>query len=147
MFLYHPVCLSVLAGGSPPVCVECSNGKKFYADICLVTVSLGCLKQNSARLFHPPLPDSKVEAIQRVAMGTVNKILLEFDGQVLPNGIFRLEMIWDYDNIDQEEIADRWFKKIGSFEAVADDVLMGEYSGHGRVVAVVFSLSCELVLC
>lgn len=108
------------------VCVECSNGKKFYADVCLVTISLGYLKQHSARLFHPPLPDSKVEAIQRVAMGTCNKIILEFDGQVLPDGIFRLEMVWDYSNDEGENLADRWHKKIGSFEAVADDVLMGE---------------------
>jgi len=120
------VCVCLLAGGHRAVCVECSNGKKFFADICLVTISLGYLKQHSARLFNPPLPDPKVEAIQRVAMGTVNKIILEFDGQVLPDGIFRLEMVWDYDGVDNEELADRWFKKIGSFEAVADNVIMGE---------------------
>lgn len=115
-----------LAGGNHPICVECSNGKKFHADICLVTISLGCLKHNSTRLFNPPLPDSKVEAIQHVAIGTVNKIILEFDAQVLPDGIFRLEMVWDYENYENEDVSERWHKKIGSFEAVADDVLMGE---------------------
>jgi len=115
------------AGSTRPVCVECSNGKKFYADVCLITVSLGYLKQHSARLFNPPLPDSKVEAMQRIAMGTCNKIIMEFDGQVLPDGIFRLEMVWDYENFGNEPLAERWFKKIGSFEAVADDVLMGEF--------------------
>jgi len=128
------VCLCLIvgadSGSSHAVCVECSNGKKFYADICLVTISLGYLKQHSARLFNPPLPDSKVEAIQRVAMGTCNKIILEFDGQVLPDGIFRLEMVWDYSNDEGETVADRWHKKIGSFEAVADDVLMGERARH-----------------
>jgi len=75
----------VFTGSGPhAICVECSNGKKFYADVCLVTISLGYLKQHSARLFNPPLPDAKVEAIQRVAMGTCNKIILEFDGQVRP---------------------------------------------------------------
>jgi len=49
-----------------------------------------------------------------------------FDVQVLPDGIFRLEMVWDYSNDEGEILADRWHKKIGSFEAVADDVLMGE---------------------
>ena len=130
------LCLCYIAGSSQSVCVECSNGKKFCADFCLVTISLGYLKQHSARLFNPPLPDSKVEAIERVAIGTVNKIILEFDGQVLPDGIFRLEMIWDYENIENEQIADRWHKKIGSFEAVADDVLMGEYSPARYIPAV-----------
>ena len=130
MSVYVSVCLTVGAdaGSSRAVCVECSNGKKFYADVCLVTISLGYLKQHSARLFNPPLPDSKVEAIQRIAMGTCNKIILEFDGQVLPDGIFRLEMVWDYSNDEGEMLADRWHKKIGSFEAVADDVLMCELS-------------------
>jgi len=130
------VCLSVCVcllsaadtGTSYPVCVECSNGKKFYADFCLITISLGYLKKHGPRLFSPPLPDPKVEAIQHVAMGTVNKIILEFDGQVLPDGIFRLEMIWDYENVESEELADRWHKKIGSFEAVGDNVLMGQSS-------------------
>jgi len=136
--------LCFIAGGGQPVCIECSNGKKFYADICIVTISLGYLKQHSARLFNPLLPDSKVEAIERVAMGTVNKIILEFDGQVLPDGIFRLEMVWDYKNIDHLDIAERWHKKIGSFEAVADDVLMGEctwnknYSVIQMIITIVY---------
>lgn len=119
--------MCLIAGSSQAVCVECSNGKKFFCDICLVTISLGYLKQHSARLFNPPLPDPKVEAIQRVAMGTCNKIILEFDGQVLPDGIFRLEMVWDYDGMDGDDLANCWFKKVGSFEAVADNVLMGEW--------------------
>ena len=77
MSIYLPVCVCLLAGSPHSVSVECSNGKKFYADVCLVTVSLGYLKQHSARMFNPPLPDTKVDAIERVAMGTVNKIILE----------------------------------------------------------------------
>jgi len=150
VYLSLCVCMCVLAGGNHSVCVECSNGKKFYADVCLITISLGCLKQHAARLFNPPLPDAKAEAIENVAMGTVNKIILEFDGQVLPDGIFRLEMIWDYDNYDNEQIADRWHKKIGSFEAVADDVLMGkqavsELSLYKLVTGV--RLSCDVHMC
>ena len=109
-----------------PVCVECQNGAKFYADQVLVTVSLGYLKQHCGRLFSPPLPEDKMSAIQRVAMGTVNKVILEFGGQVLPDGIFRLELIWDRDNAENEDIEKSWFKKFGSFEAVADNVLVGE---------------------
>jgi len=144
-FPRHGICVAVnvcsLAGGTQSVCVECSNGKKFYADICIITISLGFLKQHSARIFNPPLPDSKVEAIQRVAMGTVNKIILEFDEQVLPDGIFRLEMIWDYEAYDHQEIAECWYKKIGSFEAVADNVIMGEYPNTKPTRLLVISCS------
>ncbi len=109
------------------MCVECSNGRKFYADHVIVTASLGYLKRHSERLFSPPLPDYKLNAINRVAMGTVNKVLLEFAGPVLPPGVFRLEMVWDRESmIDNEDLAQTWFKKIGSFEAVADNVLMGK---------------------
>jgi spermine oxidase len=116
-----------------PVCIECSNGKKFFADVCLVTISLGYLKQHGDRLFTPPLPSNKNEAMQRIAMGTVNKIILEFDGQILPDDVFRLECVWNRENIENEDMADKWVKKIGSFEAVADNVLMGWLSGDEAV--------------
>ena len=101
--VYHQICrpgpqavwlvhisirLSVYAAGNGdannqyPVCVECSNGNKFYADVCLVTISLGYLKQHAERMFDPVLPNFKTAAIGRIAMGTVNKVILEFDGQV-----------------------------------------------------------------
>ncbi|ELT94559.1 hypothetical protein CAPTEDRAFT_225468 [Capitella teleta] len=117
-------------GAEHPVCVECQNGQKFYADHVIVTVSLGYLKQHHDRLFEPLLPVEKLSAFERVAMGTVNKVILEFDGQILPDGIFRLELIWD--RLEEDELVDlseRWFKKLGSFEAVTDNVLMGWLSG------------------
>jgi spermine oxidase len=112
------------------VCIECTNGSKFFANTCLITISLGYLKQYGDRLFSPPLPSAKNEAIQHVAMGTVNKIILEFDGQILPDDVFRLEMVWNRENIENEDMSEKWVKKIGSFEAVADNVLMGWLSGQ-----------------
>jgi hypothetical protein len=122
------LCFSAITNdvdGNYPVCIECANGKRFYAEMCLVTISLGYLKQHAARMFDPPLPDAKVEAIQRISMGTVNKIILEFDGNVLPDGVFRLEMVWTNPADVNADIADTWVRKIPSFEAVAPTVLMG----------------------
>lgn len=116
------------ANGQYPVCIECANGRKFFANVCLVTISLGYLKLHAARLFDPPLPDAKMEAIQRIAMGTVNKIILEFDDQVLPPGVFRLEMVWTEKADDNADISETWIRKLPSFEAVSDTVLMGMHN-------------------
>lgn len=108
------------------VCVECQNGKRVYADHVIVTISLGVLKKYASRMFNPQLPNFKLNAISQLAIGVVNKVILEFDEQILPDGVFRLELVWDRSNIDNEDIKDAWVKKIGSFEAVADNVLIGK---------------------
>ena len=48
------------------------------ADAVLVTVPLGCLKR-AAIAFQPPLPQWKVDAIQRLGFGNLNKVVLEFE--------------------------------------------------------------------
>ncbi|KAG5895279.1 hypothetical protein JTB14_015145 [Gonioctena quinquepunctata] len=57
--------------------VICDNGKKFLADHVICTLPLGVLKQSVNTIFQPPLPDYKLEAIDRLLFGTVDKILLE----------------------------------------------------------------------
>ena len=112
------------------VCVECQNGKRIYADHVIVTVSLGYLKKFASRLFNPPLPEFKMESISKMAIGTVNKIVLEFEsGPVLPDGIRRLEIIWDNSQYDEnEDMRDRWHRKISFFEAISENVLIGKYA-------------------
>jgi len=112
------------------ICIECQNGKKFYCDQVLCTVSLGYLKRHAGRLFSPPLPEVKLDAISRLKMGVVDKVILEFDGQVLPDGVFRLEMIWDRSNVENEDISESWVKKIGCYEAISDNVLVGWLCGR-----------------
>ncbi len=107
-------------------CVECQNGQKFYADYVLVTCSLGYLKQWAGRLFNPPLPDFKLDAINRLSIGTVNKIILEFEARVLPEGLSRLELIWDRSHVDELSLDEAWIRKIGSFDAIAETVVVGE---------------------
>ena len=108
-------------------CVECQNGKKFYANHVLVTCSLGYLKKCSGRLFSPPLPNFKLDAMNRLCIGTVNKIILEFESRVLPRGVSRLELIWDRANVENMNVNDAWIRKIGSFDAIAETVVVGEY--------------------
>ena len=114
------------ATNSGGVKVTCSNGNIFHADMVLCTIPLGYLKKYAGRLFNPQLPEFKTEAIESIAMGTVNKMLIEFDDVVLPDGVRRLELIWDIEGVDMSDLKNNWFKKIGSFEAVEDNVLIGK---------------------
>lgn len=54
-----------------------SNQTVYKADAVLVTLPLGVLKASlppSAVTFNPPLPDWKVQAIQRLGFGNLNKV-------------------------------------------------------------------------
>lgn len=128
ILLNHPVSQILWNNQDPSgyaVCIECANGKRLYGDVCLVTVSLGFLQEHAGDLFCPTLPATKMGAIRRIVMGTVNKIILEFDGQVLPDDVDRLEMIWDPTNEDAENMERDWVRKIPFFEAISSSVLMG----------------------
>lgn len=50
----------------------------FEAQHVIVTVSLGVLKANYKSIFSPPLPPRKVNSIEALQFGTMNKIILEF---------------------------------------------------------------------
>jgi monoamine oxidase len=57
-----------------------TNRGVFEADYALVTVPLGVLKRGSIS-FDPPLPEEKQQAIKRLKMGTLNKVVLRFQRQ------------------------------------------------------------------
>lgn len=54
------------------------NGLQTTADYVLVTVPLGVLKANTIQ-FTPSLPSAKLNAIQKIGMGCVNKFLVTWD--------------------------------------------------------------------
>ena len=68
---------------SSAVRILCTDGTTYQADHVIVTVSLGILQQKCSPLsckplFDPPLPEDKQSAIQKLGMGQVNKVALEF---------------------------------------------------------------------
>lgn len=62
---------------SDGVTVGTSAGKQFSADYVISTVPLGVL-QKGVIAFNPPLPKEKIEAINELEMGVMNKIYLFF---------------------------------------------------------------------
>ncbi|XP_064599632.1 peroxisomal N(1)-acetyl-spermine/spermidine oxidase-like isoform X2 [Liolophura sinensis] len=112
------------------VCVELENGEKMYANHVVVTVSVGVLKANAAHFFNPQLPIEKLRAIDHIGFGVVNKVMLEFDEQIVDPDVFRIELLWDKTPDDDSDLASSWFKKIYSFEVDHEHVLIGWLSGR-----------------
>lgn len=77
---------STSSGGSARVRIACSNGDSLEADAAIVSVSLGVLQAQHHRLFTPALPAEKVAAIERLHIGCVNKLFLDFGPADEPAG-------------------------------------------------------------
>lgn len=112
--------------------VTCENGKKFFADHVICTMPLGVLKHKADTIFQPPLPDYKLEAIDRLLFGTVDKIILEYERPFLNPNITEVLLLWDDSKDEGTEKGNyqaTWFKKIYSFAKVSDTLLVGWISG------------------
>lgn len=60
------------------VSLRVRGGGEVTADAAIVTVPLGVLKRGSIH-FEPALPEKKLQAIQRLGMGTLDKVYLLFE--------------------------------------------------------------------
>ncbi|KAL8850459.1 MAG: hypothetical protein Q9221_004601 [Calogaya cf. arnoldii] len=58
--------------------IHCEDGEVIDADRIVLTTPLGILKEGSVT-FDPPLPNWKLEPINRLGFGTLNKIILVYD--------------------------------------------------------------------
>lgn len=115
--------------GQPKVRVECENGKQFCANHVIVTVPLGVLKAKVNDLFEPPLPDYKLQAIQKLSFGTVDKIFLEYERPFLHPDISEVITLWDLQPNEEKEAAKCWYRKIYSFMKVSETLLLAWLSG------------------
>ncbi|XP_053306604.1 peroxisomal N(1)-acetyl-spermine/spermidine oxidase-like [Spea bombifrons] len=101
-----------------PVMVACEDGDTFVADHVIVTVPLGFLKERSSSFFSPSLSPEKVQSIQQMGFGTVNKILLEFKTPFWEPETEVMLLVWDGEsplinppiNLTQD-----WVKKLAGF--------------------------------
>jgi hypothetical protein len=81
----------------PNVEVVCEDGSRYYADHVICTIPLGVLKEKAASLFSPSLPQYKLDSINRLLFGTVDKILLEYDRPFLNPDISEVMLLWETD--------------------------------------------------
>lgn len=109
--------------------VVCDNGKTFYANHVICTIPLGVLKEQVSSLFEPALPQYKIESIEKLLFGTVDKIFLEYDRPFLNPEITEIMLLWE-NSQTPEDISDSWYKKIYSFSKVTETLLLGWVSGQ-----------------
>ena len=93
--LKNPIPYSNIKLNEPVIKIDSTNpdkvkvitesGLEYEADVVIFSGSLGFLKAKGLELFEPSLPDDKIEAIDKIGFGTVDKIYLEFSQPLLPN--------------------------------------------------------------
>ncbi|KFA89753.1 hypothetical protein Q664_33255 [Archangium violaceum Cb vi76] len=80
----EPVCLNSpvtkITYTDDGVVVDVKNGKRYQARKALVTVSIGVLQAKKIQ-FEPPLPPSKLDAIDGLPMGNMQKVIIDFKDQ------------------------------------------------------------------
>ena len=62
--------------------VETSSGEHYLADYAIITLPLGVLKADHAKLFEPALPEWKQKAINDMGFGANAKIFLIFETEI-----------------------------------------------------------------
>lgn len=80
--------------GSSGVSVGLTSGEVFHADRVLVTVSTGVLSSGKIT-FEPPLPKWKLEAIAKLPMGLLNKIVMQFKKDIFKDTPKNSWVLWD----------------------------------------------------
>lgn len=76
------------------VIVKCLDGSWYHGDHVIFTPSLGVLKEKHGQLFEPQLPIQKQNAIEKLGIGAVMKIMLLFDKPWWPNTFTGASFIW-----------------------------------------------------
>ena len=115
--LSHQV--STVEWSNQGVKIGCENGAHFEAHHALITMSLACLKKKF-NMFHPGLPQEKLEAIDCLKIGCVDKLFLVFD-QPLPDPIVDgFCLLWEEDVVAKVRNNSRnhWFKSLNMFHEV-----------------------------
>lgn len=115
-----------------PIEVSCENGKTFRAEKLICTLPLGVLKEKARTIFQPSLPAYKLDSIDRIMFGTVDKIFLEYERPFLNPGISEVMLLWDdrgLSEAEKQDLSKTWFRKIYSFSKVSDTLLLGWISG------------------
>ncbi|XP_045509220.1 spermine oxidase-like isoform X2 [Colias croceus] len=96
------------------VIVECEGGQTYTARHVIVTVSLGVLKERHSTLFSPELPQDKITAIDKMTIGLVDKIVLQFAERWWENKFFGF--LWNEDDIKSLGDDEKWLRRFMDIE-------------------------------
>lgn len=120
-----------------PVVLILNDNRKIFADCAIITCSLGYLKENHEKIFHPLLPHHLRRGIESLGFGLINKIFLVFDEVWWKAGTKGFQFIWRKEiesNINQNEKLASWTKYLTGFDILQEEkngVLLGWIGGRG----------------
>lgn len=83
-------------------------------------------------MFSPELPQMKVNAIQGLGIGTVNKIFLEFEKPFWNPEWQGFSLLWEQDDMKEVQTYASWLQDVFGFYIVdfQPNILCGWISGH-----------------
>lgn len=76
------------------ITVSCVDGSVYEAAHVIVTVPIGVLRAQHRSMFAPPLSLRKINAIDHIQFGTLDKIGLEYTQPFWPSSWDGFSMIW-----------------------------------------------------
>jgi len=102
------------SGGVGRVSVKCCDGDDITGDYVIVTLPLGFLQAKHEFVFCPKLPPPKVDALERLGVGFLTKILLEYQEPFWISKEGGIQMAWTKKELEVR--GQDWIKSIGMFE-------------------------------
>lgn len=113
--------------------IECDDGSVYNVDHLICTVSLGVLKERHLSLFDPILPPKKIDAIESLSFGVIDKVILEFERQFWPDDWTGCVIVWNPEQLKliREKDEARWLEGLIGFHRLAyqPNVLLGWVQG------------------
>ncbi|CAH0557847.1 unnamed protein product [Brassicogethes aeneus] len=97
----------------PRVLVQCCDGECYGADYVIVTVPLGVLKDKANTMFCPKLPQCKLEAINKLGFGHINRIFLKYNPPFWVRGGGNINLAWSHDELRDQS---NWAKSVSCIE-------------------------------
>lgn len=102
--------------------VQCSDGSHYLADHLICTVSLGVLKKCHLTLFEPCLPLAKINSIDGLGFGTVDKIFVEFTETFWTDDWLGVSILWQPEQLKEirgDPVNGDWLEHIMGFYPIS----------------------------
>lgn len=129
-----------------PIKIITDAGLEWRAKHVITTLPLGVLKRSHDKIFHPPLPPLKVQAIESLGFGKVEKVFLEFEKPFWEPGFGGIKLAWTAKDLEEKLLPRDWFKVICSFDEVHRQPSILAAWVSGREAEVMLSLSDQEII-
>ncbi|XP_055297514.1 spermine oxidase-like [Sitodiplosis mosellana] len=98
--------------------IECKDGSSYSGDHVICTVSLGVLKEHHLNMFEPLLPLWKIDSIEGMMIGALDKIYLEFDKPFWNEDWNGFSLLWKLEQLKEvqaDPVNGDWLDGLFSF--------------------------------